>query len=223
MRRLRFKTDSESPARSAGLQRKQLQESGFKCRCGLTHPYSKYVLAHWQEPLEITCTKCGRIWSVRAGLAKLKRQIKKKPAPALTMPDDPRKPMWRGYWRFNQVGRGYCFKPITDYGSSSDAIGDACYDFAQKQEPYSKSRCDEFYATLLRKKEFPGLSLIETDGLIVGGGDLIGVGVKAVRNETRWTFALRTPDGNESHVELTREAYLALIEGWELQPKESKR
>ena len=54
----------------------------FKCRkCGKSHPFTMYVLAHWGDCLLHTCD-CGAQHSIRRGVAillKKKNRRKKKP------------------------------------------------------------------------------------------------------------------------------------------------
>jgi transcription elongation factor Elf1 len=44
---------------------------GFTCRCGRYEEFSVYVYAHWNEELKFTCEKCGRVYAVYAGQARL--------------------------------------------------------------------------------------------------------------------------------------------------------
>jgi hypothetical protein len=51
-------------------RKREVLRKGFTCECGVTHGYTAYVYAHWDESLTHTC-ECGREHRVLRGRATL--------------------------------------------------------------------------------------------------------------------------------------------------------
>lgn len=217
MKRIRLVIPKESAARSQGLIKKERMAAGFDCECGVHHPFSAYVCAHWDERLEHTCSKCKRVHTMRKGVVKLKEQIKPKPPKKVrslgidpATDPDAQQEKWCAYHVMHSIGRPTIYRRITAYHAELDQCNDEAWTYALAQEPYSQSKAKEFYGFLLKRKEYPKLSQVATGLLTVGGGTFLDCGID---EGVHW-LKLQAPDGQQTEIRLNAADYRKAIEGW---------
>lgn len=46
---------------------KKKKPRGYKCGCGVVHPFHAWVFAHWYTPIKHQCRECNRINFICAG------------------------------------------------------------------------------------------------------------------------------------------------------------
>jgi hypothetical protein len=220
LKRLRITVEQESEARKAGLKIAQDQRSGFDCECGTHHHFSQWVMAHWSEMTEHKCPACGRVHKMKAGVLTLKsgptKKLQRPRAPAEKV--DPNTPRWRAYQLLTEPGAPARYRAVTDYHPTDDGCNNQAYDHALKVYPHSREKAEGCYYNLIRAQEFPYQSSIISQGLYIGGGEVVAVGMRRdeLDGEMRHYFRLRTPDKKEVEVNLTKEVIGELLKEWEI-------
>lgn len=229
MKRIRAKFASESSARSAGLARAHAQSEGFDCECGKHHAFSPYVIAHWSDALQHRCVPCGRVHSLRAGIVKpvsgpVKRVSRiKEGAPPVAR--DPRQPFWRFYQVLANGVQPTSYNPCSDFAPSLQEAEALAWDYVEKVDPKaSRFHMDKLFATLLRREEFPMMSTVEVDGLVVGAGDIqmMGSGIDEVRGCEVKHIELRDPRGRVTRITFTADVWAEIMVAFEMKPMSTK-
>lgn len=224
MKRIKVHIEGESPARKAGLKIAQAEKEGFKCTgCTAPQRFSKYVMAHWGDMLVHTCQTCGTVHKMKEGkIAQISgptKTIKRVRIPPPSV--DPRVPQWRVYALLNAAGKPPSFRAVTGYHATLDAANAEAWEYANRAEAYSRPKREALHRSLLRRAEFPLLSQVETNGMLVGFGEVTQYGSRKLGLESVHFFSLRDPRGNETTVLIRDADFAQIIEGWEL--KEVKR
>lgn len=213
LKRIRAQIETESPARSAGLQKQKLMADGWYCECGERQTFSPWVIAHWANMTEHTCQSCGSVHKLQAGTVKLlsgptlkpkKKQVEEKP--------DPKAPRWACYRILNAIGQPTTYKRVSGYHADQSLANNEGYAYASEVERHNRKRRDDLYDALLREEVFPFGNTIEVQGRYVGGGALTGISFskREIDGEQIATLCFTDPKGRKAEIVLTGET-LALI------------
>jgi hypothetical protein len=221
MKRIKVHIEGETPARKAGLVIAQAERDGFKCTgCQAHQTFGRYVMAHWGEMLVHTCQACGTVHKMKSGkitqVSGPTKAIKRVRIPEPMT--DPRKAFWRCYRVLNNLGRPTTFRAITGYHDTLDAANGEAWDYVNNAEPHHKGKREDLYAALLRREEYPMMSQVEHNGMLVGFGEIAAHGNRLLGKESVHFFVLRDPRGNETTVLLRTDDAAELVKGLELKP-----
>lgn len=222
IQRVKVVIDGETAARQEGLKRDIAQRDGFACLgCGAQQAMSPYIMANWGTLLVHTCQTCGSQHNMKAGVITLKsgptRRLKRVKEIAEQEPEvDRTKPKWRAYLMMHTAGRPVTYRAVTEYHDSLDACNSQAFDYATNAEPHSRTKRDDLFGRLIRREEYPLMSLVDTNGLLVGMGAIASMGFRLVGTQDIHYFVMRDPKGNETTIALRPVDYADLVRGWEL-------
>lgn len=221
LKRVRVEMPEESPARKAGLIRIQAEREGFVCGCGTHRAFSAYVLAHWSEMLQLTCPACGRTHKVKDGkVSEISGPVKKLSKVKKQEGDmvDPTKPLWRCYHQFNNGPLPVTYGPASNYCDTIDQANAEGWEYCNRTHPNHRERREELFRNLIRQQEFPLLSTVTRDGMIVGGGFLQSIGnrLSTIHGGDIMEFELRDPKGRVTRITLLPEVWKEMTGEMEL-------
>lgn len=206
MKRIKVHVAQESAARQAGLAKRAAQEEGFNCKCGEHHSYPRYVLAHWNNKLEFVCARCRRVYSLCAGKVKLTGRLPAKPARKPPAEYHADQPLWCCYQIDDPAAKLIKYRRITGYHIQLSNAEDEAFEHCGKQYPLDAEKAKAAWSRVLRRLEYPKLSQMIVNGLVVGCGKFIGLDAQ----QDQWTLKFVAPDGSAIEMHLNKEDFCNL-------------